>query len=121
MELYNSLVEYQKSGNLIRVGLVGAGQMGEGLASQMEMMHGMRAFAIADVVAGRAAEALRTAHVPHKDIVETTDPAVASQAIADGRRVATTRAEMLARIFAPADQQAQHQRPAIRAAAQRGR
>ena len=98
MELYNSLVEYQKSGRLIRVGLVGAGQMGEGLASQMEMMHGMRAFAIADVVAGRAAEVFRTAHVPPKDIVETTDPAVASQAIADGRRVATTKAEILARI-----------------------
>jgi predicted homoserine dehydrogenase-like protein len=96
MELYNSLRAYEAQGKSIRVGLVGAGQMGEGLASQMELMHGMRAYAIADVQPGRAAQALRTAKVPDKLIVETEDPAIAAQAIEDGKRVATTNASILA-------------------------
>jgi predicted homoserine dehydrogenase-like protein len=98
MELFNALRDYENQGKAIRVGLVGAGQMGEGLASQMEMMHGMRAYAIADVLPGRASEALRTAKVPPADIVETDDEAVASQAVRDGKRIATTRADMLSRI-----------------------
>jgi hypothetical protein len=57
MTLQNLLKEYQQAGNLIKVGLVGAGQMGEGLICQMEMMYGMRAFAVADVVPGRAIQA----------------------------------------------------------------
>lgn len=98
MELLKALKAREASEGAIRVGLVGAGQMGEGLASQMEMMHGMRAFAIADVQPGRAAQALRTAGVDERLIVETDDLATASQAVADGRRVATTSAAMMARI-----------------------
>lgn len=98
MELFNSLRQYEQQGKLIRVGLVGAGQMGEGLVSQMELMHGMRAFAIADVLPGRAAQALKTGNVDARDIVETDDPATASQAVADGKRVATTRTDVLSRI-----------------------
>ena len=98
MELYNSLVDYEQRGKMIRVGLVGAGQMGEGLVSQMEMMHGMRAFAVADVLPGRAAAALKTANVDPAQIVETDDAGVAAQAIADGKRVATTRAQILSAV-----------------------
>lgn len=98
MELFNSLVAHEQQGKTIRVGLVGAGQMGEGLASQMELMHGMRAVAIADVQAGRAAQALKTAKVEAGNIVETDDPATASQAVRDGKRVATTRSDLLAKI-----------------------
>lgn len=98
MELYNALKNYEASGSMIRVGLVGAGQMGEGLASQMELMHGMRAYAIADVLPGRAAQALRTAKVDDKDIVETEDAATAAQAVEDGKRVATTNASILSTI-----------------------
>lgn len=98
MELFNKLKDYEASGQLIRVGLVGAGQMGEGLISQMELMHGMRAFAVADVQEGRARQALKTANIEDRDIVETSDVATASQALADGKRVATTRADILSQI-----------------------
>lgn len=98
MELYKALLEHERSGKMIRVGLVGAGQMGEGLLCQMELMHGMRGIAVADVRPGRAKEAFLSANVNPADIVETDDPAIASQAAADGRRVATTNAGLLPQI-----------------------
>ncbi len=95
MDLYKSLLEYGKQGKSIRVGLVGAGQMGEGLVCQMELMNAMRAVAVADVVPGRAKAALRSANVPENKIVETNDPDVASQAVDDGKRVASENPALL--------------------------
>ncbi len=77
-------------GEILKVGLVGAGQMGEGLVAQMEIMLGMRGFVVADVVPGRALEVLRSAGVPDSDIVETDDPDVATSATESGKRVAST-------------------------------
>jgi predicted homoserine dehydrogenase-like protein len=98
MTLLNELKEYQRSGNLIKVGLVGAGQMGEGLACQMEMMYGMRAIAIADILPGRAGQVFQSAGVPDDKIVETTDAGLAAAAIDEGRRVGTTDSSLLARL-----------------------
>jgi predicted homoserine dehydrogenase-like protein len=81
-------------GDLIKVSLVGAGQMGEGLVAQMETMYGMRGFVVADVVPGRAREVLASAGVEASDIVETDDPDVAIQAVDAGRRVASANPEV---------------------------
>ncbi len=87
------------SGAPIRVGLIGAGQMGTGLISQIERMVGMRITAVADVLPGRAAAAYAEASVP-ADLVVTLDDdaAKAADAIAAGRRVATTQANWLVTI-----------------------
>lgn len=77
-------------GEILKIGLVGAGQMGEGLVAQMESMYGMRGFVVADVVPGRAVAALRGAGVPDSDIVETDDVDVATAATDSGKRVAST-------------------------------
>lgn len=77
-------------GEILKIGLVGAGQMGEGLVAQMEIMYGMRAFVVADAVPGRAVAVLRSAGVPDSDIVETDDVDVATAATDSGRRVAST-------------------------------
>jgi predicted homoserine dehydrogenase-like protein len=87
--LLPELKSWHARGEVIKVGLVGAGQMGEGLVAQMETMFGMRAFAVADVVPGRAVEVLRLAGVEPAQIVETDDPDAATAAIESGRRVAT--------------------------------
>ena len=87
--LLPELKELDAAGLNIDVGLVGAGQMGEGLVAQMELMYGMRAAAVADVRPGRAQEVLLGAGVDASDIVETDDPARAAEAIADGKRVAS--------------------------------
>lgn len=98
MTLYNQLKAYQDAGKLIRVGLVGSGQMGEGLACQMEMMYGMRAFVIADIVPGRAARVYHTANVPAEQVIETNEVGLAAQAISEGKRVATTDSALLAKL-----------------------
>lgn len=100
--LNDTLLERDKAGQPIRVGLVGAGQMGEGLVCQMEMMHGMKAFAVADVVPGRAAAAYREAGVADDRIVETNEAGLAAQAIHEGRRVASTDPSLPSRL-APID------------------
>ncbi len=81
-------------GEFIKVGLVGAGQMGEGLVAQMETMFGMRALVVADVVPGRALDVLKSAGVDPGEIVETDDPDTASAAVEAGQRVATTKPEL---------------------------
>lgn len=98
MEVYKKLLDYEKQRKTIRVGVVGAGQMGEGLVAQMEFMNGMHGFAVADIRPGRAKEVFVSARIEERDIVETDDPATASQAVADGKRVATTDFTILAQV-----------------------
>ena len=43
------LEELEKKGEIIKVGLVGAGQMGRGMVSQIENMSGMRVVLTADI------------------------------------------------------------------------
>ena len=70
MTLRERLRQYEVDhGHPIRVGLVGAGQMGTGLISQMELMDGMKAIAVADVLPERSYEAYIEAGVPG-DLVE---------------------------------------------------
>ena len=92
--LLPQLRQLHESGDVIKVALVGAGQMGEGLVAQMESMYGMRGFVVADVVPGRAKEVISSAGVEDADIVVTEDPDVAAKAVADGKRVATTSPEI---------------------------
>ena len=98
MELITSLQQHARAGNTIRVGLVGAGQMGEGLACQMELMTAIGAYAVADVVPERLPQVFHSMGVASADYLITDDPAVASQAVRDGKRVGTTKAEILSRI-----------------------
>ncbi len=80
----------QADGNPIKVGIVGAGQMGEGLAITMERMEGMKAYVIVDRGSGRSAQIYRTMGVEESQIVQTDDPDRACEAISDDRRVHTT-------------------------------
>ena len=88
--LHRRLQDLENSGGKIRVGLVGAGQMGEGLAVVLEQMSGMEASVVVDAMPGRAMEALRSAGVPLSGVVETDDPDRAVSALSEGRRVATS-------------------------------
>ncbi len=88
--LLPELKKLEAEGRSIGVGLVGAGQMGEGLVAQMEQMYGMRATAVADVRPGRAREVLEGGGVAPGEIVDTDDPDTALAALDAGRRVAST-------------------------------
>ena len=96
--LYEDLLKRERSGKPICVGLVGAGQMGEGLVCQMEMMHGMHACAVADSISGRAVGAYLEAGVDTNLVVETDDLGLAAQAISENKRVATTDASLISQL-----------------------
>ncbi|NNC73936.1 MAG: hypothetical protein HKN93_00355 [Acidimicrobiia bacterium] len=88
------LKDREAAGETIRVGVIGCGQMGEGLTAQMELMHAMEASVVADIVPGLAAKALLAAGVDKSSIVETDDPDVAAAALDADKRVATTNASI---------------------------
>jgi predicted homoserine dehydrogenase-like protein len=101
MSLRERLQDREKKLGVIRVGLVGAGQMGTGLISQVEKMAGMRVMATADVVPNRAVEAYKESDVPAGDVVALDEnPQKASELIMGGKRIATNNADFLVSIGA---------------------
>ena len=88
--LHRRLRDLQESGRKIRTGLVGAGQMGEGLAVVLEQMSGIEASVVVDAAPGRAVRAFASAGIPGSMVAQTDDPDRALAAISDGRRVATS-------------------------------
>ena len=98
MSLHELLRERAAQGRPVRVGLVGAGQMGIGLINQMELMVGMRAVAVADVVPGRATGGYAEAGVPDDLIVQVNNADTAATAIEEGKRVTLADATTMAAI-----------------------
>ena len=92
--LHRRLQELERRGTRIRVGLVGAGQMGEGLAVVLEQMAGIETAVVVDKAPGRSVEAFASAGLDRSDVMETDDPDRALTALSDGRRVATSNLEL---------------------------
>ena len=92
--LHRRLRELERKGRRIRVGLVGAGQMGEGLAVVLEQMAGIETGVVVDNAPGRAAEAFVSAGLPRSTVVATDDPDRALSALSDGLRVATSNVDL---------------------------
>ncbi len=86
------------NGHPIRVGLVGAGQMGTGLIGQMELMDGMKAVAVTDVIPGRASAAFLEADVNAELVNVVENTAGADEAILKGKRAALSSTEELLKI-----------------------
>jgi len=100
MSLKDRLIKKEiERGFPIRVGLVGAGQMGTGLISQIEKMEGMRVVAVADAVPNRAQSAYKEASVdPAIVMVEENDPFKAGKIIESGKRIACHSADLVVSI-----------------------
>jgi len=91
-----ALKKYYAEGKKISVGIIGAGQMGEGLTAQIECMaNEIEVTAIADIRPGAAAQAFKSAGVADSAILNTTSIADARIAVFTGKRVATTRTELI--------------------------
>ena len=80
------LEELERSGELIKVGLVGAGQMGRGMISQIESMAGMRVVITADIQIDNVTNAYVKAGVDAKQIVVTSEEKKAAGEIANTLR-----------------------------------
>lgn len=80
------LLERQREiGRPVRVGLVGAGQMGSGFIVQIARQKGVDITAVADVILDRAVQALSKAGID--DVVQDGDLAALSAAVEGGRHV----------------------------------
>ena len=97
--LKERMIEREKKYGSYRIGLVGSGQMGTGLISQMERVHGLKIMAVADVLPTRAMDAYIEASVDPKTVHWVDDDIdKANQLILSGQRVATHSSEFLVKI-----------------------
>lgn len=88
-EIDRKLEQRELDGRPIRVGLIGAGQMGTEIVAQVGEMQGMRVSVVVDLTLERAARAF-TVSRRGCAVVPTDEPAEAERALASGSCVATT-------------------------------
>ena len=96
MSLYQKLLERAEDGRPVTVGIVGAGQMGTGLVSQMSPLAWFDVTGVADIDLDRAKAAYRNAGVPDAEVAVADDLPAAERARAAGCRIVTRSAELLA-------------------------
>jgi len=97
--LKERLIEREKQAGPFKIGLVGAGQMGTGMISQIEKMHGLKVMAVADVQPTRAMDAYQEAGVDIQTVYWVEDDvARANELILDNCRVTTHSSEFLVKI-----------------------
>ena len=98
MELLRKLRARDEVHDPIRVGIVGCGQMGSGLAHATSAVRGMRVAAIADVDPARAIATFVDLGHDRADIVITDAAPAAADALAAGRPLVTADALLLPRL-----------------------
>jgi predicted homoserine dehydrogenase-like protein len=89
MELVSKLRKRSSEGNPIRIGIVGCGQMGSGLAHAINNIDGMRVCAIADIDVDRAINTYKEMGRAQSDIVVAENLGCAEDLIKAGKVVVT--------------------------------
>lgn len=95
MELVSKLRLREAQGKPIRVGIVGCGQMGSGLAHAIGRVAGMTAGAIADIEPQRAIDTLGELGIRGSQVAVTDDASAAEDALRRGRTVVSPDARLL--------------------------
>jgi predicted homoserine dehydrogenase-like protein len=85
--LNDELKNYQQQGKCVRIGMIGAGQMGTDVVAETKMMHGIEVVVAADIDLARARDCYRIAMLDG-EVVTATTAAEADQAVLAGKRVA---------------------------------
>jgi len=93
--LNTTLEMREETGHPVRIGLIGAGQMGTDVVAQTMMMKGVEVVAIADIDSDRARAAYEIGGVD-KEVVGAESPTDADEAVAAGRRIAAADFEVIA-------------------------
>ena len=95
LNLPEKLKILEKEGRKIRVGVVGAGQMGSGLVNLISRMKGMEVVALAEIEVERAISTFEAAGAKRKEILISHDSSQCDEALEDGRKVVTGEARIL--------------------------
>ncbi|TYP56784.1 NAD(P)H-dependent oxidoreductase [Thermosediminibacter litoriperuensis] len=89
LNLNSKLRELEASGKKINVGLIGAGQMGRGMVSQIFCMKGIRVAAICDTKLKEAKRAYTMAGVAPDDVLTAKTPSEVEEALGRGKYAIT--------------------------------
>mgnify|MGYP000997857350 CR=1 FL=1 len=84
--LHKELEEREITGNLVRIGMIGAGQMGTDVVAEVKMMKGIDVVIIADIDLDRAVQAYKIALV-EGDVIVAETAEQADLAVEAGKRV----------------------------------
>jgi predicted homoserine dehydrogenase-like protein len=98
MSLYEKLLDRAEAGRPVTLGVVGAGQMGTGLVSQMAPLPWFDVTGVADIDLDRARAAYRSAGIPDDMVDVAEDLAAAERSRAAGHKIVTRSAELLAHL-----------------------
>lgn len=98
MELINKLKKRDNENNPVRVGIIGCGQMGSGVAHTISDIVGMNITAIADIEAARAITTFMEIGYSRSDIVITNSESAANDALKKGKVLVTEEAALLTRL-----------------------
>lgn len=89
LNLNTRLKQLEESGKKINIGLVGAGQMGRGMTSQMFCMKGIRPAVISDINLDNAKKAYTLAGINSDDIAVAKTPSEVEEAMSRNKYVVT--------------------------------
>lgn len=89
------LLKREQEGNTIKTGIVGAGQMGRGMVSQMVMMHGITPAIVSDIIVDNAVNAFKYAGVKDDDIAVANTLEEVNSFMEKGKYVATANADFI--------------------------
>ncbi len=85
----------EKEGREIRIGIVGAGQMGSGLVNLISYIKGMKVVALAEIDVEKAVSAFEATGLKRKEIIVSEDVSLCGEALGDGRKIVTKDAGVL--------------------------
>ena len=88
LNMDQKLIKRQEEGKIIKTGIVGAGQMGRGMVTQMVLMNGITPAIVSDIKVENAVHAFKYAGVSDEDIVVAKTLADANVAMEAGKYVA---------------------------------
>ena len=98
LNMDKKLQKREEEGEIIQTGLVGAGQMGRGMATQMVLMKGIRPAIVSDIVVENAVNAFLYAGIDRSDIVVAETLSAANEAMEKGKYVATSDSDMISKV-----------------------
>lgn len=98
LNMNQKLIKRQQEGKIIRTGIVGAGQMGRGMVTQMALMQGIMPAIVSDINIENAVHAFHYAGIQDDQIAVVNTLTEANKWIEAGKYVATVDADLIAQV-----------------------
>lgn len=95
LNMNQKLIKRQQEGKIIRTGIVGAGQMGRGMVTQMVLMQGIMPAIVSDINVENAVHAFHYAGIKDDQIAIVDNIQDANKSIEAGKYVATVNADLI--------------------------